>query len=164
MKSPLASRTIPQVVPAPGLNIRRFNRHVEDGFNKLCFSALPPDCKEYEVVNFLATVGELKAFQPILTGNTFTHCFFEYHKAEDAETCLARLPKEKFKGRPVNIKRAALMGEGRVGAGLRAKGKSMFEKDIHSHFLTFDTVGFFQTMKISCVLVLRNVINSPSEK
>lgn len=116
------------------------------------------------MVNFLAGVGELKAFQPILTGNTFTHCFFEYQKTEDAETCLTRLTKEKFKGRTVNIKRAALMGEGRVGAGLRAKGKSMFEKDIHSHFLTFDTVGFFQTVKISCVLVLRNVISSPSEQ
>jgi hypothetical protein len=67
----------------------------------------------------------------------------------------------------VTIKRAALMGDGGskgVGAGLRAKGKSMFEKDLHSHFLTFDTVGFFQSMKISCVLVLRNVISTPSEQ
>lgn len=55
------------------------------------------------------------------------------------------------------------MGKG-VGVNLKAKGKSMFEKDLHSHFLTFDTVGFFQSMKISCVLVLRNVISSTSEQ
>jgi hypothetical protein len=83
MKSPLASRTIPQVNPGPGLNLRRYNRHVEDGFNKLCITAFPPDIKEFEVVNFLAAAGELKAFQPVSTGPTITHCFFEYHRGED---------------------------------------------------------------------------------
>jgi hypothetical protein len=47
----------------------------------------------------------------------------------------------------------------------KPKSKSMlFEKDLHSHFLTFDTVGFFKTMKISCVLLLKNIISSQSEK
>jgi hypothetical protein len=129
MKSPLASRTIPQVNPGPGLNLRRFNRQVEDGFNKLCVAGFPPDCKEFEIVNFLVTAGELKAFQPVFTGNALSHCFFEYHKGEDTESCLLKLNGQRVKGRTVTIKRAALMGEGvgkGVGAGLRAKGKSMF--------------------------------------
>lgn len=76
-----------------------------------------------------------------------------------------KLNGQKLKGRSVVIKRAALMAEtAKSSVSLRAKGKSMFEKDLHSHFLTFDTVGFFQSMKISCVLVLRNVISSASEQ
>lgn len=45
------------------------------------------------------------------------------------------------------------------------KGKtSLFEKDPHSFYLTFDSVGYFKAMKISCVLLLRNIVANQNEK
>ena len=41
---------------------------------------------------------------------------------------------------------------------------SLFEKDPHSFYLTFDTNGFFRDMKISCVLLLRNIVNSQVDR
>lgn len=41
---------------------------------------------------------------------------------------------------------------------------SLFEREPHSFYLTFDTVGYFKKMKISCVLLLRNVISSQGDK
>ena len=46
----------------------------------------------------------------------------------------------------------------------KPKTKSILEKDLHSHYLTFDTVGFFKNMKISCVLLLKGIISAQSEK
>lgn len=41
---------------------------------------------------------------------------------------------------------------------------NLFEKDLSSFYVTLDTVGLFKNMKISCVLVLRNVVTSLSER
>lgn len=77
---------------------------------------------------------------------------------------------QKIKDKKVVIKRAALMGNlnnDSLGKSTlnKIKPKSfLFESDIHSHFLTFDTVGFFKNMKISCVILLKNIIYSQAEK
>jgi len=77
---------------------------------------------------------------------------------------------QKLRDRKVEIKRAALMTNIRndnnsnqfIG---KIKPKSfLFESDINSHFLTFDTVGFFKSMNISCVILLKNIIYSQAEK
>ena len=69
-----------------------------------------------------------------------------------------------MKGKQVTIKRAALMAETGKGALVKSKPKtsSFFEKDSSSYYLTFDTVGFFKSMKISCVLLFRGIISSNS--
>lgn len=41
---------------------------------------------------------------------------------------------------------------------------SLFEREPHSFYLTFDTTGFFKKMKISCVLLLRNIISRNEDK
>ncbi len=47
----------------------------------------------------------------------------------------------------------------------KVKGKtSLFEKDPYSFYLTFDSVGYFKAMKISCVLLLRNIVANQNEK
>lgn len=161
MKSPLAARLTPQIQIAPGMNIRRISLKVEEGFNKLCIFNLP-EIKQYEVINFLITFGELKSFYPVLSGHTLTQCFFEYHKGEDTENCLAKVSGARLKGKQVNIKRAALMADTGKSTLVKSKPKasSFFEKDFSSYYLTFDTVGFFKNMKISCVLLFRGVISS----
>lgn len=95
-----------------------------------------------------------------------THCFFSYHKNDDAESCLTELNGKKLRSKQINIKRAALMiNESKKPTISKSKPKSyLFEKDLHSHFLTFDTIGFFKSMKISCILLLKNIISSQSEK
>jgi hypothetical protein len=48
---------------------------------------------------------------------------------------------------------------------IKSKVKSnLFEKDLHSFYLTFDTVGFFKNKKVSCILCLRNIIPTAAEK
>ena len=41
---------------------------------------------------------------------------------------------------------------------------SLFEKDPYSFYLTFDTIGYFKAMKISCVLLLKNIIANLGQK
>jgi hypothetical protein len=36
----------------------------------------------------------------------------------------------------------------------------MFESDLNTFYLTLDVDGYFKNMKISCVLLLRNIISS----
>jgi hypothetical protein len=110
----------------------------------------------------LATFGELKSFSPVLSGQTFTQCFFEYQKGEDTENCLAKASGARIKGKQVTIKRAALMAESGKAMLVKSKPKPslFFEKDSSSYYLTFDTVGFFKNMKISCVLLFRGIISS----
>lgn len=38
--------------------------------------------------------------------------------------------------------------------------RSMFEFDLNTFYLTLDIDGYFKSMKISCVLLLKNVISS----
>lgn len=164
MKSPLAARLTPQIQIASGLNIRRISPKVEDGFNKLCIFNLP-DVKQHEIINFLIAFGELKSFSPVLSGQTLAQCFFEYQRGQDTENCLEKVSGARLKGKQVTIKRAALMADTAKGSLVKSKPKtssSFFEKDSSSYYLTFDTVGFFKNMKISCVLLFRGIISSNS--
>lgn len=61
------------------------------------------------------------------------------------------------------VKRAALMNSGSSRPASKGK-KNLFEKDLSSSYLTFDTVGFFRNMKISCVLLIKGVISLNSER
>lgn len=66
----------------------------------------------------------------------------------------------------VSVKRAA-MGKESNSRSITTKVKpksSLFEKDPHTFYLTFDTEGYFRNIKISCVLLIRNIIKSQSDK
>lgn len=38
--------------------------------------------------------------------------------------------------------------------------RSMFEFDLNTFYLTLDIDGYFKSMKISCVLLLKNIISN----
>ncbi len=38
--------------------------------------------------------------------------------------------------------------------------RSVFETDLNTFYLTLDVDGYFKSMKISCVLLLKNIISS----
>ena len=98
-----------------------------------------------------------------------THCFVEFSSNEAAEQCILKLNNQKIKTRTVTVKRAISAKEPHpktpVSTVNRARPKSsLFEKDPHSFYLTFDTNGFFRDMKISCVLLLRNIVSSQGDR
>lgn len=171
MKSNLRQRDHP-LVDLKGLKIRRISPTVRDCFNKIYVGNFPL-LSDHEVINILSEAGELKSFQAISTSKTGSQCFCEFRDEQMAEEYLAKINQLKIKGRPIIAKRAALMNTSETSK-LGAVGKSsssattaktvsrpksnVFEKDLNSFYLTFDTVGFFKPMKISCVLLLRAVI------
>lgn len=117
----------------------------------------------------LETFGSIKAFEPIILNNAMAHCFVEFSNHEAAEQCILKLNNQKIKTRTVTVKRAISAKEPQQKAPVssvnRARPKSsLFEKDPHSFYLTFDTNGFFRDMKISCVLLLRNIMNSQGDR
>lgn len=71
-----------------------------------------------------------------------------------------------MRNKQVSVKRAALVNSESSGKStITRKPKSLlFEKDLESFYLTFDTTGFFKTMKISCILLLRNIVLVPGDK
>jgi hypothetical protein len=78
---------------------------------------------------------------------------------------------QKIKNKTVTVKRAVLaQQQSRTSsfsnqASVKPRPKSsLFEKDPHSFYLTFDTDGFFRNMKISCVLLLRNIVTSQGHR
>ena len=164
-KSPIPAREVPQLNPKD-CNFRKYNHRVQDSFNKLCITQLPP-VQEFEVLNLLAGFGSIKGFEPVLDGRNISHCFFEYHTNEETEDCLRQLNGSRIGSKTVAVKRAALMGaENAKPATSRSKSgkKNLFEKDLSSSYLTFDTVGFFKSKKISCVLLIKGVISLQSER
>jgi hypothetical protein len=67
----------------------------------------------------------------------------------------------------VSVKRAAMGKESnsRTTSTTKIRPKaSLFEKEPHSFYLTFDTEGYFKNIKISCVLLLRNLIQIQADK
>ena len=72
-----------------------------------------------------------------------------------------------MKVKTVSVKRAHLSKEvpSKSASTTKVRPKtSLFEKNPHSFYLTFDTVGYFKNMKISCVLLLKNIIQSQTDK
>ena len=79
---------------------------------------------------------------------------------------MAKLHNQKINMKSVSVKRAAMgkeISSRTTTTKIRPKS-SLFEKEPHSFYLTFDTDGYFRNIKISCVLLVRNVIQTASDK
>ena len=89
--------------------------------------------------------------------NTMVKCFFEFETTESTEECLSKLNNQRIKSKTVSVVRALMSKETQPKT-------SLFEKGPHTFYLTFDTVGFFKNMKISCVLLLKNIVQSQMDR
>lgn len=69
---------------------------------------------------------------------------------------MKKLDNSKLKGRSVIAKRSALM-KTKDKTKIVSMKASKFES-LDDMYVTFDTEGFFKNKKISCVLVLKNII------
>ena len=102
--------------------------------------------------------------------NTMVKCFFEYETTESTEECLLKLNNQRIKSKTVSVVRALMSKDTQPKTSTTttvAKPRpktSLFEKGPHTFYLTFDTVGFFKNMKISCVLLLKNIVQSQVDR
>ncbi len=64
MKSDLIPRDHPKI-DSRSLRIRIIQNKVEEGFNKIFVGNLPQSLQQYEVIDILSNIGELKGLEPI---------------------------------------------------------------------------------------------------
>jgi hypothetical protein len=53
-----------------------------------------------------------------------------------------------------------MTSEGSKSKIVKTGRRSMFESDLSTFYLTLDVDGYFKNMKISCVLLLKNIIST----